>query len=44
VFNEHTVGVVAHLGTPDLDWPNPGLDRTLRSMAVPPLQCLFADR
>src|SRR5262249_52021006 len=25
---------VAHLGAPDLDRPNPGLDRALRSMAV----------
>jgi hypothetical protein len=26
---------VAHLGAPDLDWPNPGLDGALRPMAVP---------
>jgi hypothetical protein len=28
------VSAVAHLGTPDRDWPDPGLDGPLRSMAV----------
>ena len=29
------VSPVAHLGAPDLDRPNPGLDGALRAMAVP---------
>jgi hypothetical protein len=29
------VSSVAHLGAPDLDWPNPGLDGALRSMTLP---------